>query len=382
MRFLINALTVKKFSGGAFQIANNFILESLKLQDIEWYYLVSSDLDAELSTSFNQLKDSRYFVFPSQPDLLGTYLKVRKQVEKLEDDIKPDLVYSICAPSYFHFKAMEVMRCTDPWVTHPNKYARGTLNLRNRIYYTLHVSLDKWQMRKCHYFVTQTETCKKGILKVTAEPNSHVKVVPNVLPAIFNTVDKTPIKNDEYIDVVSIGNPVPHKNFDIIPEVLNEMRNKGYNNVRFHVTMPSGCEAEKSIVRKAKELGFEKNIINHGRVTQQELSVIYRQCKLCFLPTLLEVFSASTVEAMFFDLPIVATDFDFNREITGDGCLYYKPMNSKDAAEKMIKLLDDQALYSQCVEKMRCRLNNYSNYTAHFNSIKDFLVEVSEGKLD
>ena len=120
--------------------------------------------------------------------------------------------------------------------------------------------------------------------------------------------------------------------------------------------------------------------MNHGRVTQKELGEMYRRCQFCFLPTLLEVFSASTVEAMYFNLPIVATDFPFNTEVLADSCLYYEPKNAKDAANQFAKLIADDKLQSAMRTKMVQRLKLFGNYDAHFNAIKAFLMEVAGKK--
>ena len=103
---------------------------------------------------------------------------------------------------------------------------------------------------------------------------------------------------------------------------------------------------------------------------------MYRRCQLCFLPTLLEVFSASTVEAMYYGLPIVATDFDFNKEVLGDSSLYYEPKNAKDAAILFAKLISDECLQEECKKKMKKQLIKFNDYDAHFNAIKDYLVHI------
>ena len=114
---------------------------------------------------------------------------------------------------------------------------------------------------------------------------------------------------------------------------------------------------------------------------QKVLAEMYRRCTLCFLPTLLEVFSVSTLEAMFFDLKIVATDFAFNTEVLDEAALYYEPMNAKDAADKIAKLIGDKELQATLSEKMKERLSLFDNYDNHFNAIKDFLVKVGNGEV-
>ncbi|MBS4766695.1 glycosyltransferase [Alistipes sp. kh20] len=375
-KIIVNTISTKKYAGGTFQIAYNFMLKTLENPDVEWYYFVSKDLDDILGDKFKDLLGQHYFSFPTQPDFKHSYMMVKKKLRELEKKIQADLVYSISAPSYFKFKAIEVMRFTNPWVTHPNKYSWSTLSLKNKICYYLYGLNQRRMMKAVHHFITQTETCKAGIMRVTGVPEKNVKVVNNVLPAIFKTIDKTPYPVDSnWIDVACIGNATPHKNFDIIPEVLKELKNLGMDNVRFHTTIPVSTLLF-TIKKKIEKEELAANWVNHGRVSQKELAEVYKHCQFCFLPTLLEVFSASTVEAMFFNLPIVATHFEFNTEVLANSCLYYEPKKAKDAAMQIAKLVGNKTLQEDLKSKMQKRLEVYSNYDTHFKTIKQFLIQV------
>lgn len=378
MKILINTISTKKYSGGAFQIASNFIQKTLEHKEVDWYYVTSQDLDDACGEKFKDLKDTEYFVFPTQPDFKGSYHRVKRELAELEAKIQPDVVYSITAPSYFQFKATEVMRFTNPLVTHPNKYSWSMLpfleKLKTRLYCINQVRL----MKKAHYFITQTETTKQGILRITGEPNNHCKVVNNVLPAAFKTMENNPIVEDGWINVACVGNPVPHKNFDIVPNVIAELMRLGIKNVRFHLTIPKGHPMEYIIMGRIAKMGLHDHAINHGRVSQQELGEMYRRCQLCFLPTLLEVFSASTLEAMYYNLPIVASDFPFNTEVLADACLYYEPKKAKAAAEQFAKMIGDQELQESLKQRMAKQLQKYGDYDVHFNAIKDYLIKVAK----
>lgn len=382
MKIIINAITSKKSAGGAFQISSNFLRESLNHSDIEWYWIVSEDLDAVLGKDFVAFKGTRYFVFPTQPDFKHTYFRVRRELCELEQRIKPDVIYTITAPSYFSFNTTEVMRFTNPLVTHPNKYSWKVQSLKAKMRIKAYCWNQKRMMRKAHYFVTQTEFTKKGIIRITGEPNNHVRVVSNVLPAAFAQQDNTHIDNGSgWIEVACVGAPVPHKNFDILPNVLVELSKLGINKVRFHTTIPENDPLWERIKNELIKHHLEENVKNHGRVSQAELAEMYRYCSFCFLPTLLEVFSASTVEAMFYDLKIVATDFPFNREVLQGAALYYEPMNAKDAAAKFAELMANKGLQAEFSVKMKKQMALYGDYSKHFYGIKEFLVEVGEGSL-
>lgn len=381
MKILINTISTKKHSGGAFQISQNFMLKSLEHSDVEWYHITSQDVDDAIGEKFAHLKGTHYFVFPTQPDLCGTYKQVKKQVAELEAKIQPDVVYSITAPSYFTFKTREVMRFTNPWVTHPNKYSWSTMSFLPKLKQWLYCLNQKRLMKAAYAFVTQTETTKKGIMRITGKPTEKVCVVNNVLPGVFKTMDNTPIVEDDWINVACVGAPVPHKNMDIIPDVIDELAKIGIKNVRFHTTIPVDNPMMAKVVDRCAELGYKDRLINHGRVSQKELGEMYRRCQFCFLPTLLEVFSASTVEAMYFNLPIIATDFPFNTEVLADACLYYEPKNAKDAANQLAKMIADKEVQATMRERMARQLAIYGDYDAHFNAIKDYLVKVAKKEI-
>lgn len=381
MRILINTISTKKHSGGAFQIAYNFLMNTIKHPEIDWCYVTSEDLDAILGEEVKQCPN--YYVFPTQPDYQHSYNRVKRELAELEERLKPDVVYSITAPSYFSFKAPEVMRFTNPTVAHPNKYSWKVLPLMGKLRLLVYGWNQKRLIRKANFFVTQTETTKKGILRITGLPEKNVCVVKNVLPTVFATTETSHIDTgDNRIHIACVGAPVPHKNFDIIPDVLLHLKEKGIENVCFHVTIPEGDMMMDKIEAKMKSYGLEMACVkNHGRMPQKELAEMYRRCTLCFLPTLLEVFSVSTLEAMFFDLKIVATNFAFNTEVLDDAALYYEPMNAKDAADKFARLISDKELQASLSEKMKGRLALFDNYDNHFNAIEKFLVAVGKGRV-
>lgn len=375
MLILINTISTKKHSGGAYQIAYNFIVKSLEHKEVDWIYVVSKDLDEILPEPMKEAEN--YYVFPTQPDFKHSYKQVKIKLAALEDQLKPDIVYSITAPSYFTFKTKEVMRFTMPWVTHPNKYSWSVLSMKERIKMRIYCWNQRRLIRKARFFVTQTETTKQGIIRITGVNRENVKVVPNVLPAVFKAFPTSPFKQDgDWIDIACVGNPSAHKNMDIIPYVLVALREQGVENVRFHVTIPPG-EVWNKMRRRLIDIGMKDRVVTHGRCSQGELSELYRHCQLCFLPTLLEVFSASPLEAMFFNLPIVATNFNFNREVMDDACLYYEPRNANDAARKIKEYVDSPALQQEMKVKMSDRLQLFNDYDKHFNDILYFLKSVS-----
>ena len=380
MRITVNTISTKKISGGAYQIAYNFLLETLKHhEEIEWYYITSCDVDETVGKEFEPLRGKRYFVFPTQPDFKGSYKRVKRELAIWENTYKPDVIYTISSPCYFTFKTPEVMRFANAWVTNPNKYAWQSMPLKDWLRMRLYRVNQMRMLRKAKYIITQSETVGKGLKRLLGLPDNNIKVVPNVLPKVFYSIKVEKSLDDKYVDIACVAAPFPHKDLIIIPKVLKALSdNHGIKNVRFHLTIPPDNATLKSIVERSAHYGLEGRIVNHGRCSQMQLGDIYNHCAICFLPTLLETFSATSLEAMYFGLNIVATDFEFNREIIEDAGLYYKPMDAEDAANKIAYLINDPQLCRVLQENMTKRLTLYNNYENHFNEIKKFLVRAGK----
>lgn len=383
MRVLINCISVKKRGGGVFQIATNFILNIVKSQsnELEWFYVVSEDLH-KIFKQYQFSKASNYHVFPTQPDFSGTYLKVRKELKHIEKLINPDVVYSISSPSYFSFDAPEVMRFANAWVTNPNKYAYSKLNIKSKIRNKLYFIIQKRLMNKCSFFITQSETVKKGILSVVKTEPDNVKVVSNVLPAIYlnkrNELDFSKNTEDK-IFIACVAVPQPHKNLDIIPNVLKYLRDKhNITNAYFLITLPENSSLFLQINHELRLLDLDDKIINHGYCTQEELIELYSNCEICFMPTLLETFSATLIEAMYFNLAIVTTNFCFNKDVVGDSALYYEPMNAEDAAKKLAIIIKDRYYMEDLKSKMSKYLERFKSFDNYMMETISFLKKVAE----
>jgi glycosyltransferase involved in cell wall biosynthesis len=74
------------------------------------------------------------------------------------------------------------------------------------------------------------------------------------------------------------------------------------------------------------------------------LANYYRHSSALILPTLLESFTATYLEAMQFDCPVLTSDLDFAREVCGEAAIYFDPWNVDDMCNAILRLRDDPAL--------------------------------------
>ena len=379
MKIVLNAILAKPEGMGGFNVARNFYFKTLEDKENEWFYFVSREFDAVIKGREKGLDEKNYFVFYSQPDIRH-YFKDRPLIKQAETEINPDVIYSILAPSYHHFKTVEVMRCANAWtvVGGVNKYALEVTPLKFRIRYLLKARLTRWLMRNTQYFVTQSEIAKNCILHTVHTSPENVCVVSNVLPEVYQRMnpEKTPHHGFE---MVYASSPAVHKDYLILPRVASILRDKyGMKDFRIHVTLPESTSQLPLFMASLKEYGVEDCFVNHGYQNQEDLSRIFSQCDLGLFPSLLETFSVTLLEYMYFNLPIVASDLDFNKEVAGDAAVYFNPHDEDDFASVIFRVFSDPCLREVLLHNAESKLARYLNNSDKYKETTRFLRHVAE----
>src|SRR5690606_15046068 len=67
----------------------------------------------------------------------------------------------------------------------------------------------------------------------------------------------------------------------------------------------------------------------------------YRAMDAVIFPSLLECFSATPLEAMAMEKPLIASDRPFNRDVCSDHAHYFDPMAPDTAADQVAKLFSN-----------------------------------------
>ncbi|MEX0595763.1 MAG: hypothetical protein WD512_04615, partial [Candidatus Paceibacterota bacterium] len=227
MKVLLNASTINV--GGGLFVTINFIKESLStsLENVEWHYLISEVVYKELIKAYVKLPQDSYSVINRSPaKIIGRKKTVRK-IKEVEKRISPDIVYSIGAPSYISFDTTEALRLTNGLITHLNSETLSCYEFIDRKKFLFKSFIQQKIVGRSKYFITQSKTAKRGILKLTGESPNSVKVIPNSISKTFQnykTVTDTKI-SENYI--FCLAAPYPHKNIDKEPLVAHRLKKSG-----------------------------------------------------------------------------------------------------------------------------------------------------------
>ncbi len=126
---LIN--TSNLYVGGGVQVALSFIKELEKLEtDNEYYIFCSPEIYGQLPDNINDR--IKIYLIDQSPSSILHRRKINKELWDLEEQIKPDIVFSIFGPTYWKPKAKHLMGFALPWITNPQSIAFDRLNIVKR----------------------------------------------------------------------------------------------------------------------------------------------------------------------------------------------------------------------------------------------------------
>lgn len=378
MKILINASTL--VVGGGVQVAINLIKNTVKDTKNEYVYILSKEVASQLEESVKN--EMRFYEFAISPASIFKGRKVRKEILNIEANFKPNIVYSVGAPSYVKFKSKEVLRLTNPWVIGASSLAYSSYPITESILKKIKVFVKRRYINNKHFIITQTEAAKKGIVKNLKLSENKIFVIPNVQASIFNNFkkDEKCNTNSDTLRIFCFAAPYYHKNISIIPEVILELKKLGNDNFKFITTIPndvSNHETNKFFnqIKKNRLSGYVKNL---GKVKFKDVPETFLNCDLLFLPTLLEVFSVTYLEAMNMGVPIVTTNLSFATEVCGDAALYFEPKNAKDAALRINELILEKKLRVNMVKNGQIRLKEFLTEDVIYRHHIDVLEQIIE----
>ncbi|MFW5820255.1 MAG: glycosyltransferase, partial [Bacteroidota bacterium] len=105
---------------------------------------------------------------------------------------------------------------------------------------------------------------------------------------------------------------------------------------------------------------------------------LYQECDAMFLPSLLECFSASYPEAMAMEKPIITVDLGFAHSICNDSALFFNPIDSTDALNKIEALRINADLRKNLILKGKKRLEDFPSSKERAVKYLEICEEISK----
>ncbi|KNC91477.1 glycosyltransferase [Trabulsiella odontotermitis] len=323
---LINASNL--YVGGGVQVAVSLLNEFTKSL-FEFKAVVSPVVYDQLSI------DTRVkcIIINQSPSKLFNFAD-RKKLDEIVKENNIKIVLTIFGPSYWSPKNVKhIVGFALPWLIFANHNLYAILNLKEKIKFLLLKYLQPYFYKKnADYIITESKAVSEKVQSLLHFDNQRVFTISNTLndnfryPALYDNsiLDKLPIKNKDDFWLLTITHDYPHKNMKVIIRLLDKLPRK----FKFITTLPESFKEELTEEKKER-------IITIGRVNNNQCPPLYNACDAMFLPTLLECFSASYLEALFMKKMVITSDRDFSRAVCDKHAFYFDPCDVDDICNKI-----------------------------------------------
>ncbi len=107
----------------------------------------------------------------------------------------------------------------------------------------------------------------------------------------------------------------------------------------------------RNMLKSIEKSGLQDYFENLGYIPPKNIATIYQKADMFVLPTLLESFGLTYLEAMQHECPIITSDREFSRYICGSAALYFDPYDPNDILDKILKVANNSELENQLIAK-------------------------------
>lgn len=363
MRILFNC--INNVVGGGVQNAANFISFAANDPRHEFLFLVSPVVAQSLQDF--DIRDKRVLIIEERTKLLA----VQKTVRSIENDFKPDVIYTMAGPSFVAFKAMHVLGISDPYITHAKRYhyfmQRSFLSSCRFI--LLEVVKGLAGRLLSDYFVFQTQASMLGYNRRFFKTFARSTVVPNAIGTqFFESISAYQgwADNGQTKYILCPSACYPHKNIEVIFKVASLLRSSGLLHLRFILTIPTH-DFEKFL---AKYPMVEDIVSNNGPFSYVDALGLYEAADAVILPSLLETFSTVYIEAMALGLPLFVPKEDFSEDICEDYAIYYDSLSERSLFEVLLSPESIDQIQKKQAAQARI-LEKYGNQEQRYKKILD-----------
>lgn len=157
-----------------------------------------------------------------------------------------------------------------------------------------------------------------------------------------------------------IGNFYPHKNVENLLIAFKDFVSKPkYKDIKL-VLVGKKDYFFKKIENQIKKLGLLESVIFIDNPSDENLLSLYKNAVATVIPSFMEGFSLTAVEAMSTGCPVVASDIKVHREICKDAALFFNPSEINDIKEKLEVILEDNAQGEKIIQKGYQRVKYFS----------------------
>ncbi len=244
-----------------------------------------------------------------------------------------------------------VVTVHDLWLDRYPQYSQKLFGQRASFYRTKRTA---WRARRV---ITVSEYSAGDIASLYGLPRNRIAVIPNGVSEDFRPTgderslaairQRFGLATDRFI--LFVGGADPRKNHRALLKAY-ALRSDRF---REHSLLLVGDVRHRfgDMQQTAKMLGLERQVVCTGRLSIDDVRLLYSHADLFVFPSIYEGFGMPVLEAMACGAPVITSNRTALPEVAGDAALLVNPEDAEELATAMVKVLEDRTLRATLREK-------------------------------
>lgn len=223
----------------------------------------------------------------------------------------------------------------------------------------------KANLKKSVRIITESQAAKQDLITYYGVPEAKIAVIKLGIESDFiNERNYAKIKElkdryqitKPYIFFISVWRN--HKNFEGLIKAFEILKNQG--NFEYQLVLGGQADPNYPNIRQLIDASpFKADIITPGFIKNEDLPLFYQAADLVAIPSFYEGFGLIGLEAMASGTPVVCSNTTSQPEVNGDAALYFNPKDTKQMAETIAKVLNNESLKNELIQKGFTQIKKY-----------------------
>lgn len=253
-----------------------------------------------------------------------------------------------------------------PYAAYPESVVWKTMDLKSKIIRKTKFYFFKKNLKYISSMIAQTSTMSDRLRSIYGL--SAIEVVPNAV-----SLDNLECKSNfnfnlpEGIKLLYLTHYYPHKNIEIFIPLAKKIRDYNLSYKLITTIHSNQHQGAKLFLDEIRKNNLEDIIVNIGPVKMEQVPALYKQCDGLLMPTLLESFSGTYVEAMYHKIPIFTSNIDFATGVCKDAAVYFDPFDPESIIDSLNRVFNNTDEYNKRVSTGSEVLNQLPNWEQTFD---------------
>ncbi len=214
----------------------------------------------------------------------------------------------------------------------------------------------KMLAQKAARIIAISENTKNDIINFYNIDESKIDVIYHALPLDISDYEPPEQELPEKF-ILFVGQRAKYKNFALFLQSIADIL-KESEDLKFACAGgPNFNKSEKELI---KNLGIEGKVIRLPINSDQYLIKYYKNALFFVFPSFYEGFGFPILEAFQCACPLVCSNTSSFPEVAGDAAVYFDPYDTESIKNAVVKILQDEILRENIVQKGYKRLNDFS----------------------